>query len=36
MIIFYMFASEQILESFVWFIKHFGQHMEIKICKNKK
>ena len=33
MILFYIFASEQILESLFWFIKHFGQHMEIKICK---
>ena len=33
MIKFNIFASEQIRESFVWFIKHFAQHMEIKICK---
>ena len=35
MIRFYIFASEQIRERIVWFIKHFGQQTEIKICKEK-
>ena len=35
MIRFNIFASEQIRERFLWFIKHFGQQMEIKICKEK-
>ena len=35
MIRFYCFASEQIRERFVWFMKHFEQQMEIKICKEK-
>ena len=33
MIKFYIFASEQIRESFVWFITHFRQQMKIRICK---
>ena len=35
MIRFYIFASEQIRGRIVWFIKHFGQQTEIKICKEK-
>ena len=35
MIRFYIFATEQIRERIVWFIKHFGQQTEIKICKEK-
>ena len=35
MIRFYIFASGQIRERFVWFIKYFGQQMEIKICEEK-
>ena len=35
MIRFYIFASEQIQGRIVWFIKQFGQQMEIKICKEK-
>ena len=35
MIRFYIFAPEQIRERIVWFIKHFGQQTEIKICKEK-
>lgn len=35
MIRFKIFTSEQIRERIVWFIKHFGQQTEIKICKEK-
>ena len=35
MIRFYIFASEQIRERIAWFIKHFGQQTEMKICKEK-